>query len=724
MTTTATNSERHDGASPFRGLDLCAAIGLRVRLGGRGPAFEQDVWNFADASDLAAYMAKPHKRWNFGAIRNPVWRVVAKEYLVALLVPSHDAVCELPAAYRVARTVPGCVNKHYELIRWFNWLTDQGITELGQVSEHLCEVYIAERRRGDGKSLGDRRSTVNSAVQVISGLVQYHALFSADRLPAGFLPFGGKAAAAVAGLKTPIENSTPVVPDDVLQPVLAAALYVVDVLGPHVVELNTHMRAERARIRTLPEPRNPGMGLLRAAIEQRVVDGRPFSRIPHQVEQIVRRTPAQPDGPLADLSLRDVAIDAGFGHFRTEWLTQLRPALERAVPLVGVEEPLGRDAAAVARADGRGDVAWTVPLSDRHARALTDVVRTACLLVIAAATGMRSSELFELTLGCRLPPEEKAPGMRRYRLAGKVIKHRGYGGEADEWVVVAEVHRAVALAEQLLGEDVEPGMLLFGRTSFKNTYGTFRRWVSGPAGDRLGLAPIPDRKVELRMLRRTLAVGIAYRPGGLLAAKLALKHISVVTTEGYAGRPGGVQAKFLAEVGKEEQKRNLDVLIEEMTNYRNGIRPSGPHAKNLLEFFDTVDGKLTDEQRAAPKIVVTVQELRGMLSKRAKTLHLGVANYCWFTDPSKALCLRLAGTPDADKPLIGMCDSARCPQATHHPCHRQVWAQAVESTTVFLGNLSRGQKAEKSRLGADLARAKRVLAEIDANSGTASTDEV
>ena len=225
------------------------------------------------------------------------------------------------------------------------------------------------------------------------------------------------------------------------------------------------------------------------------------------------------------------------------------------------------------------------------------------------------------------------------------------------------------------------------------------------------------------MLRRTLAVEMAYRPGGLLAAKLALKHISVVTTEGYAGSPGGAQAKFLAEVGKEEQKRNINILAEEMTNYRNGIRPSGPHAKNLLEFFDTVDGKLTDEQRAAPKIVVNDQELRGMLSKRAKTLHLGVANYCWFTDPSKALCLRLAGTPDADKPLIGMCDSARCPQATHHPCHRPVWAQAVENTTVFLSNLTRGQKAEKARLGADLARAKRVLAEIDANNATAPADE-
>ena len=111
---------------------------------------------------------------------------------------------------------------------------------------------------------------------------------------------------------------------------------------------------------------------------------------------------------------------------------------------------------------------------------------------------------------------------------------------------------------------------------------------------------------------------MAYRPGGLLAAKLALKHISVVTTEGYAGSPGGAQAKFVAEVGKEEQKRNIDILAEEMTNYRS-IRPSGPHAKNLLEFFDTVDGKLTDEQRAAPKIVVNDQELRGFHASKDPT---------------------------------------------------------------------------------------------------------
>ena len=94
-------------------------------------------------------------------------------------------------------------------------------------------------------------------------------------------------------------------------------------------------------------------------------------------------------------------------------------------------------------------------------------------------------------------------------------------------------------------------------------------------------------------------------------------------------------------------------------------------------------------------------------------LHLGTSNYCWFTDPSRALCLKLAGDPAGDKPLIGMCDSARCPQATHHPCHRPVWAEHAENTKTFLGQLGPTRKTERARLQAEYDRAARVLARID-----------
>src|SRR6266536_4867264 len=115
------------------------------------------------------------------------------------------------------------------------------------------------------------------------------------------------------------------------------------------------------------------------------------------------------------------------------------------------------------------------------------------------------------------------------------------------------------------------------------------------------------------------------------------------------------------------------------------------------------------------------RDVLNLLSKRAGTLHLGIANYCWFADPARALCLKLAGTPDAGKPLAGLCDSARCPQATHHPCHRDVWAGQAAATKVFLGSLGPTRKTEKTRLQADYDRAQRVIAEIDAAASPAQT---
>jgi hypothetical protein len=189
--------------------------------------------------------------------------------------------------------------------------------------------------------------------------------------------------------------------------------------------------------------------------------------------------------------------------------------------------------------------------------------------------------------------------------------------------------------------------------------------------------------------------------------------ITVATTEGYASRPGGAQAELLAEVNKHEAERNLDLVMAEFRRYQQGILPAGPGARELTEFFALIDEKLEPAAAGAPRVQRNDRDILNLLSKRAKVLHLAPANYCWFTDPSRALCLRLAGTATAERPLTGMCDSARCPQATHHPCHRPVWAEHAESTRTFLGQLGPTRKTEKTRLQAEYDRAARVLARID-----------
>jgi hypothetical protein len=713
-----------DRASLFAGVDVCQVAGFGLLAGTRGPVFEQDIWDFNVVAGLPVQLFPTKRRMDFAAIANPPWRLLAKELLLALLAPRHPAVALLPRAYRTPLHLSTCQNRLQELTTWLNWLTARGITSLQEVSEQDCEAYLTHRcevRDEHGAVIGKRdAATRRVAVQTIIDLINYRELFTTDRVRANLRPWSGASPSAVAGLRPGRqENKTAPLPDRVLQPMLAAALYVTETLGPHVVDLGRQerqpdrrpTRSQLALVTPIPTAR------LAAVLDQYERERVP---LPLLAERFVRQRLAagwQPDDPLLRVSLDTLAHTAGVAQFRPQWIPPLRDRLQADLATIGLQAPWVRTAAQVPRADSDEQVPWTLPLHWDEVRGLASVVATACILVVAAVSGMRTCELMELRVGWRQPPEEIVPGLIRYRLAGKLIKGQPLGGTQDEWVVIQPVYRAVELAEQLR-DDPEPGVAIFGRFDFYIRYRQFRAWVNGPAGRRLGLAPIPETPVSLRALRRTLALELAHRPGGLLAAKVHLKHITVATTEGYAARAGGAQAELLAEVNRHEQERNLELVLAEFRNYQQGILPAGPGARELTEFFASVDATLESAADSnAPKVQRSDREILNLLTKRAKTLHLGVANYCWFTDPARALCLKLAGTPTATKPLAGMCDSARCLQATHHPCHRPVWAEHATQTATFLGALGPTRKTERARLQADLDRAQGVLAAIAAATG-------
>ncbi len=554
-------------------------------------------------------------------------------------------------------------------------------------------------------------ATRRAAAQVVVDLLNYGELFTADHLDPRLRPWGGASASAVAGMPGGRHgNTTPPVDDTVLQPLLAAALYLVITLGPHVAVLHEQVRqAGKVRSRT-PRPPGPRARQKNPAIElAAVLEGHRRSSEPlPELDDASRKDRIfhgwDPADPLLAVNLDAIARQAGFIQFEARWLPPLRSDIRTALRAVGTDRPWARAAAEVARADSQGSLPWTTPLHRFEADALIGITRTATTVLTGAVSGMRSSELMELRTGCRRPAEEYAPGLVRYRLASKVVKGQPLGGTDDEWVVIEPVFRAIELAEQL-HHDPRAGALLFGRFAFTVRYRWLRDWVNGPAGQRLGLAAM--------MLRRTLAIELAYRPSGVLASKIHLKHLSVATTEGYAARPGGAQAGLLAEVNKHEAEHKLAVALQEFRNYQAGILPAGPGAAELTEVFAHIDGTVTAGAEA-PKVQRSDRDILNLLSRRAATLYLGIANYCWFDDPSRALCLKLAGTPDAKAPLAGMCDSARCPQATHHAAHREAWARHAESTRTFLGSLGPTRKIERARLQGDYDRAVRVIAGIDA----------
>jgi len=681
-------------ASVFAGVDVCAEAALRLPAGTRRPVFEDDMWNFTEVIGLLTQMPLVNRRFDFTAIVDDRWCLVAKELVIALLAPRHQAVAVLPRAYRTALHLNTARGRLAELTRWLNWLTTQGVTSLGQVDAEYCEAYLAHRRyvRDDhGTLIGGRSpATRRAAAQIIVDLVNYRELFTADRFDASLRPWSGASPSAVAEMRSGRDgNKTPPVEDRVLQPMLAAALYLTGTLGPQVAELAGDARKATSTSRRLPRPTLVPSEEITAVLDRHVEDHVPLPLLPLHDQRARLGDGWAPDDPLLTVSLNALANEAGVRQFRRGWLDSLRGPIEATLGEVGTAKPWGRDACSVPTANGDAHLTWTLPLHGSEVVALAGVVRTACIAVIAAVSGMRSSEIMEMQVGCRRPVQELSPDLARYRLASKVVKGQPLGGTKEEWVVVEPVYLAAGLAEEL-HDDREHGAPLFGRFSFPVRYRWFRNWVNSPAGSRLGLDPIPEEPVSLRALRRTLALELAYRPGGLLAAKIHLKHVSVATTEGYASRPGGAQAELLAEVNSHESERNLGLVLAEFRRYQQGILPAGPGARELTQFFAGVDTQLNPASPEAPKVHHNDREVLNLLTKRADTLHLGIASYCWFTDPSRALCLKLAGTPDTSAPLAGMCDSARCPQATHHPCHRPIWADHAKqgSSDVSGGALS------------------------------------
>jgi hypothetical protein len=725
--------------SVFAGEDVCLAAGLPVDpdRGDRRPFFDDDLWDFTCVTGLPRHQPRRVQIIDFRQITNPVLRQLTKEYLFGLLAPKHQRVRILPGAYRTPRVISTAHQRIFHIKRWFGWLADRGVHDLGEVTQEMCDAYLqwCQHTWKDGKAIKETTPDYRrQAVSTLQDLADYGELFGAGGYPRGFRPWGSKSSQQVTGYRRSRSNRTQPVRQEVLQPLLAACFYVIEHLAEPVLALREAERRRAAewerRFGDLDDAdeHRAWKLLMSGVIADYVRRGEP---LPATSDEQLRARLAHgwaEDDVLLRVSVKRLAHEAGIRFPNVvRHLEEHSGELRDAVRLLGVEHPTARHAAMVPRADGKGEVPWTLPIPG-HTKVdwLIERVRSACVTVVTTLTGMRMSELCEIPTDFRLPSQTVAGGLTRHRIRSKRIKGVGHGGVWDEWVVIEEVHQALELLHRLLDDPENESHLIAGNTlQYGSRQRLLRQWANSEDGRRLGLDPILAGPVNLRMLRRTLALELAHRPGGLLAAKVALKHVSVATTEGYAARPGGQQSIFLAEVGKEEQNRNLELTLEAFRDYQKGILPTGPGARDLAEFFESVDGTIAVQAGTSPTVKRGDREVVTLLAKRAKTLHLGVANYCWFVDPSKALCLKLAGAPVTkdSQPIAGMCDSARCPQATHHPCHRSVWAESADSSKVFIATIPRGNKAERQRLEAELARAERVVAEIDAAYQAADQEE-
>ena len=75
-------------ASVFASADVARAAGFTLTGAGRGPVFDDDVWDFTAVAHLPAQLLRAAKVWDFTAVTDLGFRLVAKELLFALLAPA------------------------------------------------------------------------------------------------------------------------------------------------------------------------------------------------------------------------------------------------------------------------------------------------------------------------------------------------------------------------------------------------------------------------------------------------------------------------------------------------------------------------------------------------------------------------------------------------------------------------------------------------------------
>jgi len=236
-----------------------------------------------------------------------------------------------------------------------------------------------------------------------------------------------------------------------LRPLLADALYLVNTIAPplaaEAAAAGAADQREAASRQHLPARQ---LGLLREAIGSRAAGDVPAPKLAAGALAGRLRRGWDSKDPLLHLAWHPVVVEivGAMGHRRD--LERLRPELEAWVARCGIEQPWGRNPATVAPLHGDEPVAWTVPMSRQQLDTTIYALTSACYYLTAALSGMRASELLELTVGCRRR-DELPGGSSRFRLVTRRTKGELFGGVQDAWVVIGDVDQAITMAEQLTG---------------------------------------------------------------------------------------------------------------------------------------------------------------------------------------------------------------------------------------------------------------------------------
>lgn len=675
-------------AGPADDAAFVLPASIRAANHADGPRYGDDVWDVAAFVPRTSHMT----RIDFTTIADAGHARTIREYL-------HSRINRgVPVNRRPGGTRPMKLTSLYyefaEARRILQEFAQAGAPRLADVTPQHLEQALA----------GWKRSPDTAARK--TGMIKHlaaHGPFLTG--PLTFAPWPGRPASQVAGRRRPAENTTPRIPQDLMAPLLRAALFYVQTAAGDLLAARQEISGLRQACSQVTLRSGEARDRLEAFIAARARAGRGI--------------PAAPPGRRPDAAIRDGVVQAP---------NQSLIRLLAGIP-GGVEYHRERLAAAGAQLGyeqggldtpmspwpGTGQP-WRSRLSPLTLVTEIFHLRTACWIVIAYLSGMRDAEVRELTRDCAFT-EPGPDGRTRHKLRGRVFKDRALAGDSEQWVVLDVVHHAVNV---LLTINDDPGCLFAYSGVTKDGMNAdmpvrlnhFAAHASDLFTAPGGKAFIPghgeDRdpwQLTTMQFRRTLAWHIAHQPFGVVAGARQYKHAQVAVFEGYAGTSA---SGFAAEVEAEQAIARLDYAEHLYRDWLAGGPSGGGADRKITAEFTRIHAELAD----LPGTIADPKRLRTMLAHIAVTLHPGVLGDCFY-QPDTALCARQARPPAGKKPLPMLNTCLTCPNARRSTVHLPRLEQARDQAQQIIGDArSTLPPLQQAALDSHLAQLGQLISQI------------
>ncbi|WP_236728619.1 integrase [Mycolicibacterium obuense] len=364
--------------------------------------------------------------------------------------------------------------------------------------------------------------------------------------------------------------------------------------------------------------------------------------------------PGNRTGDTTSVDLMGLAVGGWLHH------TELKRMKETSVLIAKYRLPIDVDMLRATTFSAIDTHCWReAPVGADELVELIRHVTTACFLVIAYLSGVRTGEALNLRRGCISRDSKLALTL----MSGHQLKAEGQRRDRSPvtipWVVTDETAHAVSVLEQITVSDLlfpafnlcSQQRFLFGATrtrtpgSINADITSFIEWFNrevGPALSHPLIGADPHGTIQVPRLRRTLAWHIVRRPGGTIAGATQYGHLHTQMIQGYAG---GADSGFLDDITFEQFLHRAETIHDDHHRLERGEHVSGPAA-------DEYRARIARASTFAGVTVTTKAQINTALSNPDLQIHHGAVVTCVFRRATAA-CLEPADS--SAEPLWSQC---------------------------------------------------------------------